>query len=205
MSEERPTLGWREWFFLASVGLVCVSVASILSTDFRAFVQHPAVYGWASAVGTFAAVATALWVSLSDARLRRAERKRAVDVFRWPLGADLSRVVSTVQSIDQIMALLQKLNPGQQIPVDVRQRLTMLMGRIDALSWGSHIDQLVYFDTSIAQGIALVMGTLPTYVFNVRGISREHQMNQAVGESVAFIRSTSKDILLAAKRTKWID
>lgn len=73
----RNWFDWRGWVVVVSAIAIVLGVTAVLSPAFRGFVANSATADWASALGTAAAAAAAVWLGLREGNWRR--QKNDVD------------------------------------------------------------------------------------------------------------------------------
>lgn len=73
----RDWFDWRGWVVVGSAIAIVLALAAILSPTFRTFFADSATAAWASAVGTAAAAAAAVWLGLREGNWRN--QKNSVD------------------------------------------------------------------------------------------------------------------------------
>ncbi|WP_338881537.1 hypothetical protein WHX56_14080 [Achromobacter veterisilvae] len=199
----RDWFDWRGWVVVGSAIAIVLALAAILSPAFRTFFADSATAAWASAVGTAAAAAAAVWLGLREGNWRH--QKNSVD-----------EAIFTALIRPEAEALIKQLQVARQLHDAVRamgfNRASSILALESARTYGSrpalvetrkYVEQFGALGERRAAALARAVGTLGLLgealqmAAHYRGEGDTHLAQSGLDESLRLIERIQISLCIA--------
>lgn len=157
----RDWFDWRGWTVAAGAVVIALGLLAIFVPASHAFFASGTTAAWGSAVGTFAAAATALYVST------RQESKEAKERFEIGLNVvslitpELGRVYVTLVKIAHMMQRISDPGPEGNRHERARKEVLLLLTELDLSASTTAFEKLQYMPNLRGRHVATLIGILP--------------------------------------------